>query len=418
LEKEEYATNSYKEVETALDIWFRQNLPVTIKNVLNKFQGVPYGWREEDIFAEVIKLLKDENIKLQMSGEVLLATDRATLDTLLNRQNFDRIRVEIRKKLDINLINNVKSISKSIFNKSNLPEDEDSLKEEFKKTINKELFSLKEILGRYRSSRSYQYPCKNELETYIKLLSNISDIRDIEEFYNYVFEKREDINTLSNKMIRIKSFFENQVVLFDKLAEKIIVYAEENKKYNAFSDKLNNVANQIIEILEMEEPFDRIPELSILEQEYVKEIVDILEKEAEPRIKKLEQYKQEIHSELENKNLIEEFSNRFAKEFDDVKETLEKVNKMDTILSADAWIENLKDEWYKRINSTLEKKALEQQKAETVEVVVKKTRYIKVNDVVPKTKEIKSKEDIEILVDIIRNNLIKALDEGQDIKLI
>ena len=424
---EDLNERAYKEIETQLDIWFKQMLPITILSILNKFKNAPYGWYEEDIMAIIVRLLKDEKIRIQLNGEILLSTERNTLDALLSRQNYERIRVEARKKLDINLLNNVKSIAKSVFNKSNLMDDEDTLKLQFQEILKSELSVLNNLMGRYYGNRKYQYPCRKELEEYEKLLKDISNIRDTEDFYNKLAEDGNKIIELSEKIERVKGFFSNQVDIFDKMSKKIEVF-NNNEKYTTYNEEIKNVANQIIEILEMPEPFSHIPELAMLDGEYVNLIVEFLEEKAQPIIEKAEQYRIELVKELEEKNLTEKYLKNFNDRFHFIKEDLTTANDLEKIFADEKWLEKTKIDCYAIINAEekkkieIEKKKQEEQgkTEEEIEnvVKVKPTKYLKASDVVPKVQTIRNKEDIEKVVNEFKNNLMKALEDGNEIKLV
>lgn len=424
---EDLNERAYKEIETQLDIWFKQMLPITIISIFNKFKNAPYGWYEEDIMAIIVRLLKDEKIRIQLNGEVLLSTERNTLDALLSRQNYERIRVEARKKLDINLLNNVKSIAKSVFNRSNLMDDEDTLKLQFQEILKNELSVLNNLMGRYYGNRKYQYPCKNELEKYERLLKEISSIRDTEDFYNKIAEENNNIIELSEKVERVKGFFNNQVEIFDKMSKKIEVF-NNNEKYTTYNDEIKNIANQIIEILKMPEPFSRIPELAMLDGEYVNLIVNFLEEKAKPIIEKAEQYRLELVKELEEKDLTDKYLKNFNDRFHYIKEDLTTANELEKIFADEKWLEKTKSDCYAMINAEekrkieIEKKKQEEQgkTEEEIEnvVKVKPTKYLKASDVIPKVKTIRNKDDIECVVNEFRNKLIKALEDGNEIKLV
>ncbi len=127
---------------------------ITIRTLLQDFSTAPYGFLDEDILYLLTRLLKDEVVSLIFNSEVQSITSEDTLTKILKREYYDRTIIKIRQKIDINLINDLKSVARNAFNVINLRDDEDGMVEDFKNDcLKNKLNELKRIEVYYDAPR-------------------------------------------------------------------------------------------------------------------------------------------------------------------------------------------------------------------------------------------------------------------------
>ena len=104
------------------------------------------------------------------------------------------------------LVNDVKLVARNCFDKM-LPDNEDGMFADLKEAINSKLMELNQKQGLYSINRQYNYPGEEVINETITLLSDLSKIRDINDF----FEKFECV---FNKNIKRRHFYEWKIYLY------------------------------------------------------------------------------------------------------------------------------------------------------------------------------------------------------------
>ena len=117
---------------------------IRVKMILDRFHDKPYGWRELDIQRMIAELLKDQKIRIRYNSEYLEPeVDASRIVTVLTKTNeADKGIILKRKKVDEALIRTAKKVCKEVFNKTDLPDDEDGLVKEIRSLIETQWLKL------------------------------------------------------------------------------------------------------------------------------------------------------------------------------------------------------------------------------------------------------------------------------------
>jgi len=419
---------AYDEVKNYLDRQNKRNMRVSFKNLIDKYTSVPYGWRELDIAAVIIQLLKAKEINLQYNSENISLKDRDLTDYLTKKRYQEKLVIKKRVKVDQHLINNAKSLGRELFNKSTLPDDEDKLKEELEHLINNDYLSnIKYTLREYNGEQGY--PGKKELESARTLFSEIENIDDSYQFYKELDQKSDKLKETGRKLDRIFGFFENQKKHFDRALKTLKLY-EKNKNYIE-NQKLIEIAEELQSIVNSEKPYSEIQSIPDLRDKFNKIFVgDILNQRSEPVKATIKADKEKVESEFENSKYDFElyFKDRLLSRFDILLKKLDKSNNINEIIAMPQESEVIKKRCFKEISEKIEeiKKAnkepesggISEDSGDEIPVPEKEVKNITLNDLFKTTKNIESEDDIEEVLDEIRTELKKILDEDKNIKLI
>ena len=419
---------AYDEVKNYLDRQNKRNMRVSFKNLIEKYTSVPYGWRELDLAAVIIQLLKAKEINLQYNSENISLNNRDLTDYLTKKRYQEKLVIKKRVKVDQHLINNAKSLGRELFNKSTLPDDEDELKKKLKHLINNEYLSnIKYTLREYHEEKGY--PGKKELKSAQKLFNEIENIDDSYQFYKELDEKSEELKETGRKLDRIFGFFENQKDHFDGALYALKLY-EKNKTYIE-NEKLINTAEKLKSIVNSENPYDKIKLIPDLRKEFNDIFVDdVLDKKSKPVKETVKADKEKVKNEFKNNNYDFElyFKNRLLSRFDELLKKLDESNNINEIIAMPQESEVIKKRCFKDISEKIEEIKTgtdglgiggigEGSEGETVEPE-KEVKNITLNDLFKTTKTIKNVDDIEEVLNEIRAELKNILDEDKNIKLI
>lgn len=441
-----------EEIKTHIETSTSRNLQVTVKSVLSKFSNAPYGWKDIDIQSILVTLYKKQDIKVVLNDEVLSPNNREIVNYVTKRDYVERVILKTREKVPNKYIEVLKDLNKDIFGFSSIPGDEDGMMNNFKDSCTKELHKIELMLNNFNAGS--RYPGEDVLRDGQKLFKEVVEIKDTLEFFKVVYDKEDDFLDYVDNIDNIKGFFfkkENgiidtsskgkQIVIFDN-AIRTIANFEENSEF-IVNDDVDNIIQEIKTIIKMKKPYDDIPKISILIEQYNSKILELLEEESKPVIQFINQCRAEVIETLENYDLKDKFEAKINEDFKRYIERSEKADNFTTLSSMNDLADKLKVKWIKQIISEAETiKRLKEQEInntgeikETPEVsgvnetkplekpVVQpkieiKTKTLSMRELVKGQKVIKNEKDIDDIVEALRKKLKEELEKDSIISLI
>ena len=396
------------------------SMPITTRTLLQDFGTAPYGFLDEDILYLLTRLLKDEVISLIYNNEVQNITSDDTLTKILKRDYYDRTIIKIRQKIDVNLINDLKSVARNSFNVMSLREDEDGMVEDFKNdclqgTLNK----LNKISGYYHiSGGNYQYPGQDVKDKATTLMERLLRIRDVSEFFKEVSSCKDEFTTLAPEIEMVLDFFDGtQKEQFDE-ARKILTIYDNNKDFADKTDELNNVVENLTNILTSKEPYSEIHNLPMLRKELIDILGRMYESKSEPIIAMIKNTMTYFEEETKNAGVDIKFAENYIKICKEVIDTLEHSNQLKDIFAQQTRIDQLKDRFinaliYEKMknNADLEDTAIKEEPRN-----IKRT-IIRTDVLMNHSYEINSKEDIDKYVEELKEKLIKEFEKNNNLTI-
>ena len=393
-------------------------MPITIRTLLQDFGTAPYGFLDEDILYLLTRLLKDEAVSLIYNNEVQNITSEDTLTKILKRDYYDRTIIKIRQKIDINLINDLKSIARNAFNVINLRDDEDGMVEDFKNDcLQNTLNKLNRIAGYYASGSSYQYPGQDVKDEATNLMERLLKIRDVGEFFNEVSNAKDEVIELAPKIEMVLDFFNGaQKEQFDE-AKKIITIYDNNKDYADKTDELLNVVNKMFSILTSKEPYSDIHELPTLRKDLIDILTNMYDVKSEPIIKMINNTIEYIENEVKNAGIDTEFGKPYIDTCKSVISTLERSNELKDIFAQQTRIDQLKDRFINALEYEKSKKNAIDETGEVKEEKIVRRTIIRTDSLMNHSYEINSKEDIDKYVEELKDKLLKEFEKNNNLTI-
>lgn len=406
-----------------------RNIPMTMKSISVLYSKAPYGWTELDTAAIIIKLFKSQEIKLEYNSQYMSAADKDIVSYLTKRENVDRVLIKKRAKTSPKYINNVKDLCKDLFNYSAVPGDEDGLMNRFKDLVKSEVANVRELLVHYEQAG---YPGKDILLEGRKAFDEVMTINDSMEFYEKVYELKDDLLDYADYSDDVKKFFKNQKRFFDDALKKLEIY-NKNKTY-VLDKQAMDIIEKIKQIAESKEPYSNIPKLPGLVEEFSHRFTDLLELECEPVRKVIESDFQKVTDELNIYEFKDEFSDKFKKRFDDLLDRLDSANNFYEAIAMKEESDRLKMRCFDEISKEIDRRR-------TVELPVtpkgeglgggavagdeippeyrtRKTKSVSIANILHGAKTIENENDIEELLNDIRKRLKGELEENTTLKLV
>ncbi|WP_078427952.1 BREX system P-loop protein BrxC [Alkalihalobacterium alkalinitrilicum] len=407
----------------------QRNIPITMKSLITFFSNIPYGWLEYDSVACVIKLFKSQDIKLQINQQSIQLQDKDFINYLTKREYVERTLVKEREKTPVKYLNNIKDLSKELTATTALPADEDRLRSQFNALLEKELDTvIKRYLDRYEKK---PYPGKEHLlqaeETFKELIS----INDTLTWYKTAFQLKEDVLDYVDHRKDIKHFFEEQQMIFDDAIEKIEIF-EKNQTY-VIDEEITKAIVEMKKIIFQANPYGNIYRLPNLIKGFVEKFTELLEKECEPVREVIKIDYEKVLQELTSKSFKDKLLPQIKQRFDDLKLRLERVNNFYEAIAMKEESDRIKLRSFNEIYALDEEERRAQiqpitrkpssgetattEGAKTVNKV-KKTVNVSMSNVLRGTTTVEDEQDIDNLLDQLRERLVKELKEDTIIRLI
>ncbi|WP_407314279.1 BREX system P-loop protein BrxC [Desulfosporosinus sp. SB140] len=298
-----------------------RNVRVTMKMVLDYFKAAPYGWKEIDIAAQVAKLFKLQEVKLQYGAEYLDITDKEIPNYLTKKTEVEKLVIIKRVLVSAELLLKARNIGRNVFDHGALPQDEDSLMKGLKDIMVKEMGEIKGIISRYQHG---QYPGKHALEVCLMLLKKLSEIKVALEFYNTLIETEEEISQVTQDVKKVKGFFKNQLPHFEKAVKMLEIY-KDNETY-VLDKEINETVAQVKSIVENSNPYAEIIQLPALVAKFNDRFVLLLQEKCQPIKVQIQADYAQVKDELGKFELDISFQERIKKPFETLLDRIDSVN--------------------------------------------------------------------------------------------
>lgn len=420
------------EIDGYIDRNTKRNIPMTIKTITALYNKAPYGWKDMDILGIVLRLFKNQDIKMQLGQEYINTSDKELISYLTKRDYQDRLIVKKRIKTPDIYINNAREVAKEVFGFSAMPSDEDGLMDRFKELCKNELnlrspdtndYGVYFLLEEYKDNK--YYPGKEVLENGLELFEKIIKIKDVMEFYETVYDLRDDFLNYEEEVLGIKDFFRNHKTIFDKAFQQLNIY-EHNKTY-VVDKEIIGIVMKIKDIIKSKQPNSEYHLLPNLINQFISKFTDLLEEECKPVRDIIESDYKIVMDELNIYNFKDELSPQFISSYENLLRRLDSANNFYEAIAMKEESDRLKIRCFDSID---EEKSRHPVKtggngtgiisdggSDTV-YKVKIIKNISVTNILRGAKMIETQEDIEIVVNDFKKKLQEELKEDVKLKLI
>ena len=282
------------EILSYISIRDERKIPVVFSELRDHFMGKPYGWKNYTVSGLVATLFMGEDIRLRYQRTYPPLNPEEITKYLTRKENFDKVIIEIRKKTGIEIITNVKSVLRDVFDKTALPEKENDLY-----NLARDLFAgkrekLSEDLVKY--SEESRYPGRKQIESYLGFLKEILAVSDPSAFLKKISDEKDEIFRLNAEAELPLIFFDGgQKDIFKRILDKVEGY-KRNARF--LTEEAKESLSQIENILASDEPYSDIKNLSHLEAIVESSLAESLAELKDEFKDQAESYKSRLRSEF------------------------------------------------------------------------------------------------------------------------
>lgn len=401
------------ELKNYIDAYTR----VSLKEVYERFNAIPFGFNNEDIAGLLAEMIKNNDINLLLQT-VKIAKENIseTVRVLMQARANDRSATIIEKKTGINpvIIRNAKKAYKDVVGEILSEEDGEQLAKDIKLGLQSQILEkLSYAFYKYNKNNKYIYPGYETVKEYRDIISNLISIKQEERFLKDFGDKLDDILDLRDEFEDVYEFFFRK---FDKTFDQGVKILEKTDNYLILESSLsdNESLKEIKAILTSKNPLKKMKDINILVEKLSQNIEMILNKQKDNIKIEIEERKNAIISEIQGDESINiQVENLFKKLSEEIEKSDEK-----RIMSYSFEIKRVEDEIFKLLKEQLLWELnLNYQKTIELELNEKNADENIKNEINFSQKDTKNKinslssfEDYKLMLGLIKNYYDSSID--------
>jgi len=428
----QYNAKAKQEVDAHIRMQHEMKQQVRVKSLFDHFEAIPYGWQSLDIAQIIAQLLKEQRIRITYNAEYLEPDIhvKELMTVFTKNLEADKAIVSFREEIDEGLIRQVRGGVRDLFDKRDLPEDEDGLIKEIRHLMEKEIDMINNYKSRYENR---PYPGMTLLDKGLEHFEQFDHKIDNLTFLKRFKDLEDDIGDWLDDIASLKSFFDsNQKNLFDKGLAALEKYEE--VKHYVYSDEVKTAMDELKDIVNDPVPYHRIQDISPLVHTLDKHIESILKEKREATKEKVAFDRDEVALQFTYDELSEETTMQIKEQFNNLltrAENEQEIHRVDALVAQSG---TYKERMMKLINEEVieerRKRALEEKKnkeqnehlekddeinSEPVQVEVP-TEKVDVNELVS-TGKLATEEDVELYINTLSRKLKDIIKSNKQIEI-
>lgn len=250
----------------------------SIKQALDQFMDSPYGYTEEDIEYLIATLYRKGQISLKMNSIIYTPASTTPEDAykyITKREFREKVLLEIKEVAPQQHIKAVKDVIREFYGKPVVSDDQDTLMRDYRNYAQVKKEAIENVLRNEYGVNS-KLPGKKILEKALRLIEDTLKISDPLSFYKKVDELCDDFIEVGLDIGDLNSFLGG--VQKDKFLHAVKVLNIYEKSKNYISDQtIIDYAMQVKKILSVEKPYAFIPKLEEYDKKLMDTIVELLD---------------------------------------------------------------------------------------------------------------------------------------------
>lgn len=264
-----------QEIYRFIEMQEQINVQSRVKLIYERFENKPYGWRQLDIAGLLTELLREQQIRIRYNSEDLVPEqDAKILLTLFTKANESEKAIILkREKIDVNLLRDARSITRDLFNISNLSDDEDGLVKDIRHLIEKKTNEINAFKVLYEGQK---YPGLSLLNKGLEYFEQLDYRLDNKTFLTKLKTMADDLLDWEEDIVKVESFFgTSQRKIFDSGIYALEKY--EDVKMYLSGDETRVEMNELQSIINDPVPYKKIKEIPELVDSLNESINSLLE---------------------------------------------------------------------------------------------------------------------------------------------
>lgn len=285
--------DALNDISQWLELRSQKMLKTSMGDVQDRYQKIPYGWKEIDIAALIARLIVQQKIQINYGGAMVGKDDRRLVDYLRKKSEIYNAIVVRHIAPDETLIRKSVAFLREYLGAMDIPSDENGLIGFVLNTFETKRDHYKQLLDNFYAHNSY--PEKEKMEEALELMNTILGQRkDNVALLKGMVQHQDDLLDLSEDMEEIEMFFKAQQLVFDT-ARKFLTNISRERDYLSADTDAQSAVSTISNILSMPKPYGRIGELPEQLQKVKTAYAALLDMKREEVNENIRQCMQDVH---------------------------------------------------------------------------------------------------------------------------
>ncbi|WP_024861712.1 BREX system P-loop protein BrxC [Ruminococcus flavefaciens] len=383
----------------------------TVKTIVDKFTKQPYGWRDTDIIGIIGYLWKYNLIQIYIHDNYVDDTDGKFKADLSHKVGLDTMVITQKEKIAEEVLYQVKRIMSDVYTE-NLPLDEDKLKNGVIGFFERKKAFIEDLKKKYGNSYAGSTISAEIYNEFSEILRN----RDASAIFNTIIAKQDNLEKHASILEQLETFYKNgssqQKNYRD--AQAIVEWYSKNALLSDLTE-FGDVVDKISNILAMDLPFSEMNQLSSyvfqaneIKQKIIKEKLNSVKERLEnDQISVTNELNEVLEKDIPegSKDKIKDKADAIFKQYNSWLDALnEDTTNMDAfITSSDNSLNSFRNFIAITINED--------------KPTVRSKRIRIINCIPVANKTITTSDDVEKVVAAIRNSLLDALKDNEELNL-
>lgn len=326
--------NALREMKDQIGLRTSGYAQISLKAMIDQFVRQPFGYIDSDIRWLVAKLFKDGQISIAVNKEPVTLFNHTPEDLavfFINRKYMEQMLIRAKEIISPKQIAACKSVINELFQKTEVTSDPDKIMADFQERAGDMIEECQDILKELRMSA--HFPGRSAAEKTVRILTEMTAIRDVGNFFKKVTEREGELKDLAEDITPVCSFYksENLKGIFrNNGLQPLRLYDSSKEHIN--DPELERIVGAIRRIVNHSAPYEMIKNLPNLSSEFAERYSAILDEKLKPVIELIEQDKQNVLSFIEGKFYEEQYKAEVIKAFFDLEERASRENNISNML--------------------------------------------------------------------------------------
>ncbi|GEL78689.1 BREX system P-loop protein BrxC [Tenuibacillus multivorans] len=412
--------NAIDEVKHFIEELERSHDKRTLKQVVQKYKAVPYGWEEQDTIGILMGLMNAGKVRFTYAGEPFNPNSSKFYDRLEKVSERDRIVVLPIVEMDSQIKQDLIALVRDFFSITQTYDTYEAYEEIIREKVKEEFVNpIEEIRSRRRQqdpSSGYLYPGEKDINRVSNDTQKLLAIRDPEELCQTFIQYEDDIEEWYDVLEKLQGFYNgNPINNFDKAVQALKEHQHDLEIIH--NEELDDITQRIKQILLQEEPtkdISRLPELTNDLQNLIQEETD---KQKQAVLVQSDKSIEAIEELLDQYSQHETIVDYIQTRKEQAKQIYDKIKESERISSARInqqqlidIVDSAKSKARNMLNELREESDTVKREPKTI------TEQELYNSFFSQVNTIESEEDLERAIESLKRSLIKELQTHYFVK--
>jgi hypothetical protein len=395
---------------------------VLLSDVVDKFIGIPWGWKPEwETVLLIARLFMAGEIKLMLEGSDL--DPASAVEPLTKASRFKQVSILKRKTADATAIKRARELYKDLFQKMGR-EEEDGLVTDFRARLTDWQADLKSYL---HTATTPNHPGKSDIEAVLTRIAQQLSTRDSFAFIEALLAAKDEWLDAADDIHDLVNFYKTQIIAWRKLLDGLRSFADNREALN----KVPQAAAALLELVQIRDnskPYGQVSRIEPLLATVSTINEELTQARREKALLSIDSKLAEVQAKLQTTGATADVSNKALRPLQDIKTRLASQTSIAQILLLQGTGGDAMDDAINLIEASTAKvphrvatpgdatKPTQTGQPNVPLAVAKTTRVINAAELSSKA-YLETEPDVDAFVTALKDELLTAVRAGQIVRI-